>query len=283
MWRLLPEGCAAWGKPCGPFLSQSTPPHPSLRRAGEVRLDPHGGHFVWLSPWRSQWRSQFNSQACRRRAFHRTWALHAPPPAPEPIGMRDQGPGGCLSPQSSCRRAWSHERSRTGKCEWLTPPEIIRALGRFDLDPCAPRQRPWPTARRHFTIEDDGLCKAWFGRVWLNPPYGRETNRWLAKLARHGDGIALIFARTETRMFFDHIWARASAVLFLRGRLTFHNADGTKPTNSGGAPSCLVAYGRRNAVALATCGLPGKLISLSVPDSNSIPTTNHDLTHECTR
>lgn len=194
-------------------------------------------------------------------------------------GRPDPADGRAQIPQqgvTSARRAWSHERSRTGKQEWLTPPEIIRALGNFDLDPCAPRQRPWPTARRHFTIADDGLRQPWCGRVWMNPPYGRETDRWLAKLARHGDGIALIFARTETRMFFDHIWARASAVLFLRGRLTFYNADGTKPCNSGGAPSCLVAYGRKNAAALATCGLPGKLIPLSVPEFNSIHTTIRD-------
>jgi hypothetical protein len=160
-------------------------------------------------------------------------------------------------------KAWSHERSLTGKCEWLTPPEVIRALGQFDLDPCASKAQPWPTAQRHFTIKDDGLRQAWVGRVWLNPPYGRETGRWLAKLAEHGDGIALIFARTETRMFFDYIWERAAAVLFLRGRLTFYNADGTRPTNSGGAPSCLVAYGRRNAIALATCGIAGRFVALS--------------------
>ena len=161
------------------------------------------------------------------------------------------------------RRAWSHERSPTGKCEWLTPPEIIRALGRFDLDPCAPRHRPWPTARCHYTVAEDGLRQAWFGRVWLNPPYGRETPRWLARLAEHGNGVALIFARTETRMFFQYIWAAAQAVLFLRGRLTFYNPDGSRPGNSGGAPSCLVAYGWHNVAALAASGLDGRLVLLS--------------------
>jgi len=28
------------------------------------------------------------------------------------------------------------------KDEWLTPPYIIKALGEFDLDPCAPINRP---------------------------------------------------------------------------------------------------------------------------------------------
>ena len=34
-------------------------------------------------------------------------------------------------------------KSSTGKNEWLTPPHILRRLGPFDLDPCAPINRPW--------------------------------------------------------------------------------------------------------------------------------------------
>lgn len=59
-----------------------------------------------------------------------------------------------------------------GKDEWLTPPEIIKALGQFDLDPCAPVVRPWDTAERHYSIKDNGLMLPWSGRVWCNPPYG---------------------------------------------------------------------------------------------------------------
>ncbi len=166
-------------------------------------------------------------------------------------------------------RAWSHERSRGGTCEWLTPPEILAALGSFDLDPCSPTKRPWPTAKQHYTLLDDGLKQTWAGRVWLNPPYGAETQLWLEKLARHGDGIALIFARTETRMFFDYVWNRASAVLFLRGRLTFYHVDGTKAVHSGGAPSCLVAYGKQNVPALASSRLQGKLIVFPNPSARN--------------
>jgi ParB family chromosome partitioning protein len=54
--------------------------------------------------------------------------------------------------------------------EWLTPPFILKALGKFDLDPCASLQQPSKTATRQFTILDDGLNKVWSGRVWLNPP-----------------------------------------------------------------------------------------------------------------
>ena len=75
-----------------------------------------------------------------------------------------------------------HQSSAMLKDEWLTPPEIIKALGSFDLDPCAPVIRPWPTAQEHYTILDNGLIKPWRGRVWLNPPYG-EIGPWARKLA----------------------------------------------------------------------------------------------------
>lgn len=158
----------------------------------------------------------------------------------------------------------SHQSARMGKDEWLTPPHILRALGLFDLDPCAPvvRLRPWPTARKHYTVEDDGLKHDWDGRVWCNPPYGLESTAWLRKLATHGNGIALIFARTETRMFFECVWNRAQAVLFIEGRLYFHHVNGEKAEANAGAPSCLVAYGENNVSVLRDCGIAGQLVIL---------------------
>lgn len=140
---------------------------------------------------------------------------------------------------------------------WLTPPSILAALGTFDLDPCAaPSPRPWPTAARHIELPEDGLAATWTGRVWCNPPYGAQASRWLDKLATHGNGIALVFARTETAMFHEHVWPRAHAVLFLRWRIAFCDRRG-KPANSAGAPSVLIAYGRENAAVLAHCGIDG--------------------------
>ena len=127
------------------------------------------------------------------------------------------------------------ERS-TGNDEWLTPPYIIDALGgslSFNLDPCAPINRPWDTAKHHFTRQEDGLLQDWLGRVWLNPPYGNRTGLWLRKLQRHGDGIALTFARTETKMFFDYVWPHAAAVFFLKGRLRFYTVTGAEGGGSG--------------------------------------------------
>ena len=157
-----------------------------------------------------------------------------------------------------------HQSAAMLKDEWLTPPSIIKALGEFDLDPCAPAEerRPWDMAKRHYSVEHNGLAQPWSGRVWCNPPYGLEAARWLERLAEHGNGIALIFARTETAMFFDHVWDKADALLFLRGRLHFHHVDGTRAAANAGAPSVLVAYGQDNAKALRTCGIAGRVVDL---------------------
>jgi hypothetical protein len=141
---------------------------------------------------------------------------------------------------------------------WLTPPEIIKALGPFDLDPCAaPSPRPWPTATRHIELPEDGLTAGWTGRVWCNPPFGDHTWAWLERMAAHGNGIALAFARTETVGFHRWVWDCASAVMFLKARPHFHYTSGGRAKGNSGGPICLIAYGEANAEALRNSGLQG--------------------------
>jgi len=157
-----------------------------------------------------------------------------------------------------------HQRAYQGqKDEWLTPPDILEKLGTFDLDPCSPIHRPWDTAKKHYTKNDDGLFLPWSGRVWLNPPYGPETGDWLAKMVSHHNGIALIFARTETKMFFDYVWDKADALLFIEGRLFFYDVNGNRAKSNSGGPSVLIAYGESNAECLSHCGINGKFIRLN--------------------
>ena len=122
--------------------------------------------------------------------------------------------------------------------------------------------RPWEMARKHYTIRDNGLRQKWEGRIWLNPPYGDQTHIWLNRLAHHGNGIALTFARTETQMFFKSVWYRAQAIYFLPGRLSFYNNKGIQSRSGAGAPSCLIAYGLNNCESLERCRLNGKYIYL---------------------
>jgi hypothetical protein len=154
------------------------------------------------------------------------------------------------------------------KDEWLTPKYITDCLGEFDLDPCSPAERrPWDTAKEHWGIDSenpkDGLSEDWFGRVWCNPPYGRETFKWLDKLAAHGSGIALIFARTETIGFHESVWNKAHSVMFFKGRLKFWHVDGVEGGTSN-APSVLVSYSEYDTdkirEALTRGDIKGKLV-----------------------
>lgn len=154
-----------------------------------------------------------------------------------------------------------HESPVAQTTTWLTPLHIVRALGHFDMDPCA--YPGWETADRLVCLPEDGLAVPWEGRVWLNPPYGREVWTWLDRLADHGRGTALIFARTETKGFVEQVWNKATAVRFIHGRLHFHRPDGTRAPANAGAPSVLVAYGNQDAHALARCDdIPGTYLEI---------------------
>jgi len=167
------------------------------------------------------------------------------------------------------RAMGSHQSAAAKSVIWLTPPHIIRALGPFDLDPCAaPAPRPWDTAAAHLTAEDDGLSHEWWGRVWMNPPYSEPLlSQFMDRLGRHDRGTALVFARTETAPFFRNIWRRASGLLFLEGRLHFHYPDGARAPANGGAPSVLAAYGADDCDILASCDLDGQFVPLRLPRS----------------
>lgn len=154
-----------------------------------------------------------------------------------------------------------HSPHKGASDDWLTPPEIIVRLGLFDLDPCASTNQPWPTATRMICLPEDGLAAEWNGRVWCNPPYGPATWKWLAKLAEHGSGIALTFARTETRGFFAEVWNKAHGLLFIEKRLHFHHpVTGEKAKANSGGPSVLISYSPQDTEALVRSGIKGALV-----------------------
>ncbi len=160
-----------------------------------------------------------------------------------------------------------HTRGEKTTDSWITPKWLIQQLGEFDLDPCACEPQPWACANRQYTESDNGLMLPWEGRVWCNPPYGKEMIYWLERMALHNNGIALVFARTETQAFFRFVWPKASRLLFIRKRLTFAYPDGSLPrhgANSGG-PSVLIAYGAEMAKRLdAVCDL-GAVVTVANP------------------
>lgn len=116
--------------------------------------------------------------------------------------------------------------------EWYTPDHIVKAvievLGAIDLDPCSNPGEPNIPAAAHYTEEDDGLTRTWRGKVYMNPPYGRQLPKWIQKLKREHDAgqveaaIALLPARPGSD-WFDEL--AEHPVCFLRGRLQFSEGN----------------------------------------------------------
>jgi hypothetical protein len=153
---------------------------------------------------------------------------------------------------------FTHESAKNETKDWYTPSSIFKALGlTFDIDVASPGPDvvPWIPAARHFTRFDNGLAQPWTGKVWCNPPYGDDTPAWIAKFMRHGNGVALVFARTDTRWFHDYA-AKADVLCFVRARIPFVN--GVKPSakaSCGGAGSLLIACGDECSDAVIRSGL----------------------------
>ncbi len=132
--------------------------------------------------------------------------------------------------------------------EHYTPDEIITAvvacMGGIDLDPCSnSHETPNVPAALHYTRADDGLAQPWRGCVYMNPPYGREIDPWIAKLVSEyetgavSEAIALVPARTDTQW-----WQRLRNyhICFVTGRLSFKGAGNNE---SAPFPSAVVYLG----------------------------------------
>jgi hypothetical protein len=127
-----------------------------------------------------------------------------------------------------------HQSSETP--EHYTPRVILDAaiacLGEIDLDPCSNPGAPNVEARQRFTKDDNGLSREWHGRVYMNPPYGRQIEAWIEKLCaececgRLIEAIALLPARTDTQWFKR---LRNYPCCFIEGRLTFIGNEDVAP------------------------------------------------------
>lgn len=159
------------------------------------------------------------------------------------------------------KKGFTHDDANNKSVDWYTPAWVFERLGlHFDLDPCQPLQGiPWiPTTFRYGEVED-GLKSPWFGRVWLNPPYGTHTHAWLRKMNEHRNGVSLVFARTDTKWYHDYV-AKADAILFLRGRIAFVDGLGATGGSGAGCGSMLIAWGDDCVEALQNMTDLGHLI-----------------------
>lgn len=159
--------------------------------------------------------------------------------------------------------------------EWPTPQDLFDTLHaefNFTLDPCADASNAKCT--KFYTREDDGLAQDWSGSVFMNPPYGREMSRWVAKAyeesVKGSTVVCLIPARTDTAYWHDYVM-KAHEVRFIRKRLHFANdrhaqrkAEGKASAHNAPFPSVVVVF--RPGV---NHGLP----SMSAIDRDGTPLT----------
>ena len=128
---------------------------------------------------------------------------------------------------------------------WNTPKEIIDLVeqfwGEIDLDPCSNEGVANVPSNDRFT--HDGLDQDWHGKVFVNPPYGREINDWIEKsineyIVKNCDEVLLLVpSRTDTKWFAQ---LYEFPVLFIDGRLKFGDE-----TNSAPFPSAIFYLGER--------------------------------------
>ena len=133
----------------------------------------------------------------------------------------------------------AHVAHNSGENEWYTPAEYIeaarRVMGSIDLDPAsAPIANQRVQAKHFFTKNEDGLAQAWFGNVWMNPPYAQPLIGDFAEAVcdkfESGEiesACVLVNNATETA-WFQRLLASASAVCFPARRIRFIGVEGEK-------------------------------------------------------
>jgi len=126
--------------------------------------------------------------------------------------------------------------------QWATPRAFFNewdAIYRFELDVCADSTNA--KCASYFDRQDDGLAQGWAPfRCWMNPPYGRQIGRWVAKAAMESKlgatVVCLLPARTDTAWWHDYVIPHGR-VVFIRGRLRFGEAKAGAPF-----PSAVVIF-----------------------------------------
>lgn len=161
----------------------------------------------------------------------------------------------------------NHRAQGTGENEWYTPVEHVERvrvfLGGIDLDPASSaKAQEVIKATRFFSIDDDGLKRAWKGRVFLNPPYAQPAIQQFAEKmieevdkGRVTEAVMLTHNYTDTE-WFQIAYRSCAAICFTRGRIAFLDPDGNKAAPTQG--QAFFYYGKRAkkfAEAFWTIGL----------------------------
>lgn len=131
----------------------------------------------------------------------------------------------------------NHRAQYTGEFEWYTPAEYVEAaravMGGIDLDPASSNAaQQIVQAAEFFTAQDDGLTRAWHGRVWMNPPYAQPLiYQFIEKMIEQvtsgnvDHAIVLTHNSTDT-LWFHRLEEIAVRICFTRGRIAFVDPQG---------------------------------------------------------
>ncbi len=134
---------------------------------------------------------------------------------------------------------------------------ILDALGcMFDFDPAGPGRNIVPWFPVEYIYRSGGLEHEWQGFAWLNLLDGGQIlPDWINKFVEHGNGIALVPARTSTR-WWQELAAQADLILFLNRKTSFANQVGE---NNGAyaTGTILVAMGAQAVVGLTAASRKG--------------------------
>jgi len=138
-----------------------------------------------------------------------------------------------------------YRTSFTGNNEWHTPcPEIELAravLGSIDIDPASNTLAQQSVqALTYYTIENSGLDKPWYGKVWLNPPYAKPLlSHFVDKLVKEREAghvteaIVLTHNFTETKWFQKLAYA-SNVLCFPKRRIRFISRQGERGSPTSG-------------------------------------------------
>jgi len=146
----------------------------------------------------------------------------------------------------------------SGSTELYTPPayvELVReTLGGIDLDPAShPLPQSWIKAGTFWQESDSGHMRAWFGRVFCNPPYGKNESNgsvaaaWANKMRfEYGSGNIesgiLLVNSVPGYNWYEDLWVRYP-VCCVKDRICFIKPDGT-PASRAVRGQTFVYFGR---------------------------------------
>jgi ParB family chromosome partitioning protein len=137
---------------------------------------------------------------------------------------------------TQCRQNYFTRLKRElARTEWHSPTEMVEAartvMGGIDLDPASCAQaNKIIKAEKFYSLREDGLSQPWFGRIWLNPPYGRFAPKFVKRfgelfsIGSIEQGILLLGTHHLTTEWIGVVFLHKPIICFPTKRLQFSDS-----------------------------------------------------------